>query len=163
MQKFLVFLALLISLPAAAQKQATVNDTLQFKRVFGGYKILLHNKALKNRDVKDLMQAYPPAFKAFRTTRFYNTSATLLGIAGGVLIAIPIGTAIAGGDANWNLAYAGGAMVAVTIPLGIFGRKKALKSVKRYNEYLINPDMHAGEAVLLIGIFSTGPGILFHF
>lgn len=62
-----------------------------------------------------------------------NSIANVMGFIGGGLIGWPIGTAIGGGDAQWALASAGAALVAIAIPISYGAHKKAKKAVEIYN------------------------------
>jgi len=66
----------------------------------------------------------------------------VLQLPGGFLIGYPIGTAIAGGNANWTLAAVGAGLLVVAIPLISGYNKHAINAVNIYNRGLrssINP------------------------
>lgn len=68
---------------------------------------------------------------------------------GGFLIGYPIGTALAGGDANWTLAVIGAGLVFVSIPFISSYNKHAKNAVGIYNNGLkyssiVKPDIKLG-------------------
>lgn len=74
--------------------------------------------------------------------------ATVLGFAGGFLIGWPIGTAVAGGEPQWELPAIGAGLVILAFPFSEQAKKKASIAVDLYNHdfreftYRKNPELH---------------------
>lgn len=130
--KKLVF-TLLLSLFAFTSINA---QKVEMKKVFGGYTFSQNNKALSVAQLTDLMKNNKKAFDLMKSAKTNQTWSTILGGVGGGLIGYPIGTAIGGGDAKWELAGVGAALVLVAIPIANGFNKKATKAVDLYNEGL---------------------------
>ena len=84
-----------------------------------------------------------------------------MGGAGGVLVGLPIGTAIVGGDAKWELAGVGAVLILGSIPiLNSYNKKskKSKKSIELYNSDFPNvssnfqPEFNISYKVTSLGI-----------
>ena len=73
------------------------------------------------------------ALELLKSAKSNHTWATILGAAGGGLIGYPLGTAVGGGEAKWELAGAGAALVLVALPIIKNYNKKTKKAVEIYN------------------------------
>ncbi|QTD39045.1 hypothetical protein JL193_07295 [Polaribacter batillariae] len=65
-----------------------------------------------------------------------NTISSILAFAGGGFIGIPIGQSIANREPSWTLAYIGGGIAAIGIPIAIKASKNVKKGVDLYNSSL---------------------------
>ncbi len=86
------------------------------------------------RQVLDIMHDDPLAYGEFKKARHNYSIAGILGFVGGVLIVVPVGTAIAGGDPEWALASAGAALVITSIPFSKAFRRHAENAIDTYNK-----------------------------
>jgi uncharacterized membrane protein YkgB len=114
----------------------TTKDPISIKVGFGGIKFYQDEQKLNMQDIKSMMQSNPQAYQQIKSTQSANTIAAIIGGIGGVLVGIPIGTAIAGKDANWALAGIGAGLIAVSIPISLKAIKHAKKAVSIYNSGL---------------------------
>jgi hypothetical protein len=80
---------------------------------------------------------------------------TVLGFAGGLMLAWPVGTAIAGGDPNWILAGIGAGFLAIGIPLSMSASKTMFQAVQIYNSKLNGTYFEQG-LLLRLGVTSSG-------
>lgn len=111
------------------------NSTLKIesKRVFGSNVYMQNNKNLSGKQLTELMKGNNKALELMKSANNSRTWSTILGGAGGALIGFPIGTAIGGGDAKWELAGAGAALILIAIPISNKYNKKSKKAVDIYN------------------------------
>jgi hypothetical protein len=115
------------------------------KKVFGGYVYKQNDKFLSGKQLVELMKNNTEALQLINSANTSKTWAMILGGAGGALVGFPIGTAIGGGDAKWELAGAGAALLLITIPISNSYNKKSKKAVDIYNSgfsstaYKFNP------------------------
>jgi len=128
MRKFnwLVFVLLLATLHAWCQP-------ISMLKSFGGVRFERDTLILSARQVSDLLYDYPEAYDEFKVARTNNTVGTLLGFTGGVLVGLPVGTALAGGQPEWGLAAGGAALILASIPFNRAFNKRAGHALELYN------------------------------
>ncbi len=116
----------------------TFAQSLTMHKSFGSTRFEYHNDtatfSVGPRQVLDIMQDDPLAYAEFKKARYSYSIAGLLGFAGGVLIAVPVGTAIGGGEPEWAIAAAGAALVITSIPLSKSFRGHAENAIDTYNK-----------------------------
>lgn len=119
---------LFICLSAGAYSQ-TAKEPIRFekRRFWQGEKIL------SPRQVLDVMKDNQPAHAEFKKAMSNNGAAQVFGFIGGALIGWPIGTAIAGGEAEWGLAAAGAGVLLLSIPFSSGFNKHARQAITIYN------------------------------
>ncbi|MBU2950974.1 hypothetical protein KO493_09710 [Tamlana agarivorans] len=105
-------------------------------KVFGGYIYLQNGNHMTLKDLEKKLASNQQTFDLIKTARLNNTIASIFEIAGGGLIGAPIGTTIAGGDANWALAGIGVGLIAIAIPIKLSSNKKANQAIELYNSSL---------------------------
>lgn len=106
---------------------------IEVKKVFGSYIYKQNDKNLSGKQLTELMKSNNEALELIKSANSSKTWATILGGAGGALIGFPIGTAIGGGDAKWELAGIGAALLLVAIPISNNYNKKSKKAVDMFN------------------------------
>jgi hypothetical protein len=102
------------------------------------------------------------AYDCLKSGKGMNILGTIVGGAGGFMIGFPLGTAIAGGDANWTLVGIGVAVVGISIPIAINANKKIKKGVEAYNSELLSRIDHRSLQFAL-KVDSGGLGIALKF
>ncbi|MBZ9629150.1 hypothetical protein LB465_00050 [Salegentibacter sp. LM13S] len=107
---------------------------IQSEKVFLGYKFTMNNKTLDFKGMQKLMIADTEATRLIKKARKNNTISTILGSVGGSFVGIPIGAAVANGDAPWVLAGVGAAFIGVAIPISIKANNQALQAAERINQ-----------------------------
>lgn len=121
---------------------------LSMYKSFGGVRFEYNRPAEKDtvtvstRQVSEILSVDPQAFAEFKVARTNATVAGILGFAGGFMIALPVGTAIAGGDPEWGFAAGGAACILASIPFSRAFYKRASSAVDNYNS------RHGGSARL---------------
>jgi hypothetical protein len=126
MKKLLILIAF-VSSSGFAQKITLV-------RTFGSSRYEMDTLTLSSRQVLSILKDNPVAYDEFRKARVNETFAGLAGLGGGVLVAIPVVTAIAGGTPEWKLAIAGGALIVLGIPLNRAHFRHAQNALDEYNK-----------------------------
>lgn len=114
---------------SSAQKLEVVN-------VLGSYKPVYKGERLKLSELKNLLKGRSDTYAYYNK---YSTNLTLAGVTsaiGGFLVGWPVGTSLAGGEPNWNLAIIGAGLIAVSIPFQIGANKNLRKVAKAYNNGL---------------------------
>jgi uncharacterized membrane protein YphA (DoxX/SURF4 family) len=103
-------------------------------KTFGGARFEMDTIILSPREVLSFLKDNPVAYDEFRKAKVNDNAAGVLGFSGGVLVAIPLATAIAGGKPQWGLAAVGAAMMLFTIPLDRAFKFHADSALKEYNK-----------------------------
>ncbi|NVK53586.1 MAG: hypothetical protein HWD85_11675 [Flavobacteriaceae bacterium] len=115
----------------------TVNaQKIETKRVFGSNMYMQNNAYLSGKQLLSIVKENQEAYNLMKSANSNKTWATILGGAGGFLVGYPIGTAIGGGEAKWELAGVGAVLILVAIPINNGYNKKSKKAVDIYNEGL---------------------------
>jgi len=109
---------------------------IEVEKVFGGYKYTQNGNRMTMRDLVNTMKSDINASSLIKKAQTNNTIATVLGGAGGVLIGVPLGQSLGGGDANWTLAGIGAGLIIVAIPISSSANKKTKKAIELYNSSL---------------------------
>ena len=93
-------------------------------KTFGGVRFERDTVVLSIKMVSEILRENPLALEEFRKARANYNTAGVLGFTGGVLILIPITTAILGGDPEWAIAIGGAALIVVEFARLIFNGKR---------------------------------------
>lgn len=103
-------------------------------KTFGGVRFERDSLILSPKQVHAILEEQPEAFKQFKTARTNASIGSVLGFAGGLLIGIPIGTAIIGGDPEWGLALGGAALIVSSLPFNKAFQRHAEGALSIYNQ-----------------------------
>jgi len=120
----------MLSVAASAQDQ---EGDITIKKSFGGLKFYQEGRILKPREVLNIMEPNPEAFKAFKKAKANYDAANVFGFISGFMIGWPLGTALGGGEPQWGIAAGGAAVLLIAIPLSISYKKHARNAVDLYN------------------------------
>jgi hypothetical protein len=91
-------------------------------------------QTLDPEDMSEKLSEEPDAAPHVSRAQTLTLVATILGAAGGALVGWPLGGAIAGeSDPQWELAYAGGGAILVSIPLMLWGVSSFDTAVDAHN------------------------------
>ena len=86
---------------------------------------------------KQLLSIYKGNSEAYNAMKKATTNMAIgqvLGFAGGSLIGWPLGTTLAGGEANWTLAAIGLPLVLISVPLSKAFNEHAIEAAENYNQ-----------------------------
>lgn len=95
-----------------------------------------HDQRLNLVQVLDIMEPVNKAYSEMRSAQNNYLVSKTFSTAGGLLVMWPLVQSIAGKQANWNYAIAGGGLFVVSMPFGIRYRKRAVSAVGQYNASL---------------------------
>lgn len=108
---------------------------IEMYKTFGGVRFERDSLVISPRQVQSIIWEDALASEKFRKARVNSSVSAVLGFAGGVLIGIPVGTAlIGGGDPEWGLALGGAALIGVSIPFNRAFQRNAQDALDSYNE-----------------------------
>jgi len=129
-KRILVISLLLISISNAYSQART---EIKMYKTFGGARFEMDTLVLSPKQVLQVLKTEPLAYEKFKRAKANYNAAGILGFAGGLLIGLPIGTAIGGGNPEWGLAAAGGVLVMGSFSLTAVFRSHAFEAVELYN------------------------------
>jgi hypothetical protein len=113
--------------------QLTPAQEINAYRTFGGVRFEMDTVTLGLNQVLEIVKENPTAYDELKRAKRNYSAAGVCGFAGAILIAVPIGTAIAGGSPEWGLAAGGAALLAVSIPLNNSFRGHTMEALDLYN------------------------------
>ena len=160
MKSFTVLFCLILSLSVFSQSN---NDSIQRVKSAGGYQYEQFGHTLTLENMTDVMKSNPLATKYIKSAKGSIGIATVLGYGGGFLIGYPIGTAIAGGKANWTMAIIGCGLVIITIPIVSSANKNIKMAVDTFNkDKKVTSNIHS-DYDLKLGFTQNGLGLIVRF
>ena len=160
MKRTIIACILLLSLsPLFAQNQS---DSIVIKKAFGTV-FKQNGKILTPRQLSNITQMNASAFKEMSLARDNYTAASVIGAVGGFMVGWPMGTAMAGGDANWAMAGIGAGLIVVSIPFDIAFIKHAKKAVGIYNSGLKQTQTGMNKIEFKMAMTCNGIGIKMRF
>ena len=131
-------------------------DSIHVKQMLGPV-FSKNGEVLRPKELLEITKSNPEAYKAMKKAKTNNDVGSVIGGIGGALVGFPLGTAVAGGKANWTVAAVGAGLIAVSIPFIIGYAKNARKAVNIYNSDLAQSQLAKPE--LKFGLNSYGIGV----
>lgn len=113
-------------------------DTIRVYSNVWGVKFVRADTLLRPNQVLESMELNSPAYRLMKSAKNNYVFSQILANTGGFLIGWPIGVAISGGDANWNMAGIGAGLLAISIPISINFRNKAKTAIHQHNQTIIS-------------------------
>ncbi len=107
---------------------------IKMYKTFGGVRFEMDTLVLSPKQVLEILKEEPLAYEEFKQAKVNYNVAGVLGFTGGVLVGIPIGTAIAGGDPEWGLAAGGAALILGSIHFNRVFKARAFNALELYNK-----------------------------
>lgn len=102
-------------------------------KTFGGVRFEMDTITLGLNQVLEIVKENPAAYAELKRAKTNYNTAGVLGFAGGILIGLPVGTAIAGGSPEWGLAAGGAALLLTSIHFTHAYRGRTLQALDIYN------------------------------
>jgi hypothetical protein len=124
---FILVSLFLYSITSIGQKKLSIYKS------FGGVVYELDSTTISARQVNMLLKQNPEAYAEFKIARNKSKISSILGFTGGLLVALPLVTAVAGGEPEWIFAGAGAALILISLPFNWSSRGHALNAVESYN------------------------------
>jgi len=126
--KFLLFL------PLVALSYSSFSQEIKIYKTFGGYRFERDSMVISPKMVLNILEDNEEAYNEFKQAKLNYNVAGVLGFAGGLLIGLPLGTAIAGGDPEWGLAAGGVGLLLAAIPFNSAFKQHAVSALDLYNQ-----------------------------
>lgn len=153
--KNLIILCALISFTINLYGQ-NQSDSIQIRKRLGPV-FQQSGRNLTPNQLLNITKPNPEAHEEMKIANKNYIASLFFQIPGGFLIGYPIGTAVAGGKANWTLAAIGAGLVVVAIPLISGFNKHATNGVNIYNKGLKVSPMHSSS--MSLGFSTNGIGL----
>jgi hypothetical protein len=147
MYKFLFIVGFTLVTHVCQSQDITVYKT------FGGLRFERDTLIISAKQVQYILEENPTAFATFKKARLNSAVASVLGFTGGLLIGVPLGTAILGGEPEWGLALGGAALLVTSIPFNRAFKRHAINAVDIYNQQPSSSVLERTE------LFWTGTGL----
>jgi hypothetical protein len=130
-------------------------------RTFGGGVVYeMDSLALSPKQITMMLKQNPEAMAEFKVAKSNAAISSVLGFTGGVLIGIPLGTAIAGGKPEWIYAGGGALLILASIPFNAAFRRHALNAIDLYNAQLPTSKLRVKPSLYIHG---TGASLVLRF
>jgi hypothetical protein len=123
----------LLSLFSICSYQISVAQEIKAYKTFGGVRFEMDTVTLSLKQVLEIVKVNPKAYAELKRAKSNYSAAGVLGFAGGVLIGIPLGTALAGGNPEWGLAAGGAGLILASIPFTTAFRGHTMQALDLYN------------------------------
>ncbi|HRI78332.1 MAG TPA: hypothetical protein PLR06_02255 [Cyclobacteriaceae bacterium] len=131
------FFSLAGLISCSAQADSTIQQLTMYK-TFGGahyeYQKDTSIYSVSPKQVLMILKNDPLAYAEFKKAKSYNSLGGIIGFAGGVMLIIPVGSAIAGAEPEWGLVAGGAALIITSIPLMKAYKRHAESAVDIYNK-----------------------------
>jgi len=131
-----ILLPILLVCTLGSSAQTLTSKKIEIYKTFGGVIYEMDTLQLSSKQVGMLLMQNPEAYREFKIARSQSTISSILGFSSGLLVAVPLVTAVAGGQPEWLLAAGGGALFLASIPFNSSSKGHALNAVEIYNSKL---------------------------
>jgi len=139
-RKTAFFLLLLINVPIILNAQSS--SELRVKNsFFSGIKFEYIGNDLSIDEALLIVKPNEEAETFLRKSKSQATASGIVGAVGSALIGLPLGTAIGGGDPNWNFLYFGAGIVVLSFPIYNSAVKNARNGARVYNDAIADKNI----------------------
>jgi hypothetical protein len=111
-----------------------LSQPLEMHKTLGGAHFMRDTLYLSHRHVREILSVDPQATEEFRIAVKNYRIGGLLGFSGAILLAIPVVTAISGGEPEWLMAGAGGALLLASLPFSRSFKSRSEAAIMIFNE-----------------------------
>lgn len=144
-------LPLFLMLTLSASGQSIQQKKISIYKTFGGVVYEMDTLQLSSKQVGMLLMQNQEAYHEFKIARTKSTISSILGFSSGLLVAVPLVTAVAGGQPEWLLAAGGGALFLASIPFNSSSKGHALNAIEIYNSKLTSSNHRIKSTLYLNG------------
>jgi len=113
---------------------AAFAQPIEMHKTFGGAHFKRDTIYLSNKQVRDILSVDPQASQEFKIAVKNYRVGGLLGFTGAILLAVPIVTAVAGGEPEWAVAGGGAVLLGVSVPFTRGFKRHAQAALDGYNQ-----------------------------
>ena len=113
---------------------AAFSQPLQMHKTLGGAHFQRDTIYLSHKQVREILSIDPQASKEFNLALKNYRVGGILGFSGAILLAIPVITAISGGEPEWAMAGGGAVLLGVSVPFSKGFKRHAQVALDGYNQ-----------------------------
>ena len=106
---------------------------IEMKMTIMGHKFTQNGQKLSWNELLDVTKSNDKAYKFIKKGKSQNIISAVLGFVGGGFIGVPLGQSMSGQNPNWSLAYIGGGIALIGLPISISSSKNTKKGIDNYN------------------------------
>jgi hypothetical protein len=154
---------LIFALFAILVSTEVLSQPLEMHKTLGGAHFMRDTLYLSHRQVGEILSIDPQASEEFKIARKNYRVGGVMGFAGAILLAIPVVTAISGGEPEWLMAGAGGALLLASIPFSRSFKSRSESAIRGYNDRHVPPDGSARAGKLKPRLYFNGAGVTLKF
>lgn len=111
-----------------------LSQPLEMHKTLGGAHFMRDTLYLSHRHVKEILSVDPQATEEFKVALKNYRIGGVLGFSGAILLAIPVVSAIAGGEPEWLMAGGGAALLIASVPFSRAFKARSETAITLYNE-----------------------------
>jgi hypothetical protein len=121
---------------------------LSIYKSFGGVVFEMDSTSISSKQVSIILQQNQQAYKEFKVAKRKALVGNVIGFTSGLLVAVPLVTAVAGGQPEWAFVGAGGVLFLISLPFYSSFRGHAFNAIEIYNSgvssssHRIKPSIH---------------------
>lgn len=150
---YILFVLIQITTTISAQ---TSSEPIQIRKRLGTV-YQQNGKNLTSNQLLNITKINPAAYEEMKKANSHYVASMFFQLPGGFLVGYPLGTAMAGGDANWTLAAIGAGLIIFSIPLISGYNRHATQAVNIYNNGL--PSYPKPASQMSLGFTRNGVGL----
>lgn len=133
------------------------SQKIEIRKSLGAVSFFQDGKKLRLKEVSEQLAVNPKAAGIFKSARSSESLGAVLGGIGGALIGYPLGTALAGGEAEWTLAAVGAGIIVLSFPIYSSAGRKAETAIAFYNEAY--PYSFSDQQGIELSVVGNGRGV----
>jgi hypothetical protein len=133
---------------------------LSIYKSFGGVVFEMDSTSISSKQVSIILQQNQKAYQEFKVAKRKALVGNIIGFTGGLLVAVPLISIVAGGQPEWAYVGAGGVLFLGSLPFSSSFRGHALNAIEIYNSgvsvssHRIRPSFH---------FYGTGASLVLRF
>jgi hypothetical protein len=133
---------------------------LSIYKSFGGVVFEMDSTSISSKQVSIILQQNQKAYQEFKVAKRKALVGNIIGFTGGLLVAVPLISIVAGGQPEWAFVGAGGVLFLGSLPFNSSFRGHALNAIEIYNSgvssssHRIRPSFH---------FYGTGASLVLRF
>jgi len=136
--KLIGFIIGFFGVSLVAQSQ-TVTDTIVIEPSFFKSHFYQNGNPLKTNQMLMMIQDDDEAYDLMNSSQEARIFGSIFGVLGVALFIIPMGTSLTGRETSWALAWAGGGLATISVPLFLKAKRQSIDAINYYNFGILHP------------------------
>jgi hypothetical protein len=140
-----------------------LSQPLEMHKTLGGAHFMRDTLYLSHRHVSEILSVDPQASEEFKVAIKNYRIGGILGFSGAILLAIPVVSALSGGEPEWLMAGGGGALLIASIPFSRAFKSRSETAITIFNEKHASPTGMRRRESLRSRLYFNGAGVTLKF